>query len=194
MMLPLIIVPAIAMLKPADQKGSLLSSLLSAASSDEVADELPDADGFQSNAFSMDEFGSKPGFQSELTATDDLSELENALFAEAADGLSGAGSSASPQKNLGPGNPGVALSFAGNSSTDGNDADTEHLLGLLRQLGVSRTIWFSPGNDQSIGFVAFFQPGQGIITYRFEAIAASRAAAATDVLMQVKSWLATPQR
>ena len=194
MMLPLIIVPAIAMLKPVDQKGSLLSSLLSAAPSEDEAEDqvgqLPDADGFSSDVFGMGDLGAPSGSGSEFEAPDDFSDLESALFAEASDGISGAKLPASPRVNAVSGRSGGASLLAGNSGRAGNDADTQHLLAVLRQLGVTRTLWFTPGSSQSVGFVAFFQPGQGIISYRFEAIAGSRAAAATAVVMQVKEWLA----
>ena len=190
MMLPLIIVPTIAMLKPVDQKGSLLSSLLSAASPNDSSGEATDALGFPEDQLSAEPFGQDSGLTGEFAGVDDFSDLEAALLAEASDGLGKPGPSSAPRAGVLVNNRSSAPNFPG-KSPGLDDADTEHLLSLLRQLGVTRTLWFSPGDPQSVGFVAFFQPGQGLITYRFEAISSSRSAAATDVLMQVKTWFAS---
>lgn len=190
MMLPLIIVPTIAMLKPVDQKGSLLSSLLSAASPNESSGEATDALGFPEDLSLAEPFGQNSGLTSEFSGVDDFSDLEAELLAEASDGFGNSGVSSAPPARVVANNRNSATNFPGKAASL-NDADTEHMLSLLRQLGVSRTLWFSPGDPQSVGFVAFFQPGQGLITYRFEAISSSRSAAATDVLMQVKTWFAS---
>ncbi|MFY9255723.1 MAG: hypothetical protein WAO83_19880 [Fuerstiella sp.] len=190
MMLPLIIVPAIAMLKPVDSKGNFLSSLLSAASQKDATDQQPDAGGFPPDQFASGEFGAELGSAEEFGAEDDFPGLENALLAEASDGFNSGGSSIAPRASYASNNGNPSSAFSNRSPEPGNDADTDHLLAVLRQLGVTRTLWFSPGDGRSFGFVAFFQPGQGIISYRFEAIGSTRAAAATDVVVQVKSWLA----
>lgn len=191
MMLPLIVVPAIAMLKPANQEGGLVSSLLSAASNatsgQQDADSLngaPEFDGVP------DEFDAIFG---DSSATQSLPEKsagsDDALFQEAAgdalaDGFSADfSSSAQP-----PAQPQPPTEMGDVSVPDASpDADEAQLLNQLRQMGAARTLWFSPG-PQAAGFVAFFPAGRGVVSYRFEAIAANREAAIRDVIQQASAW------
>ena len=196
MMLPLIIVPAIAMLRPAGQQGSILSDLLSAATGESGQESTADP-------AAGDEAALFDGFPEELTDSDldaetSDSDLDAALFAEvtgteSADPFnsqseppppSAADFSAPDFGSPDFSDPGFGASGGGRSVSD---ADTEQLLGRLKQLGVAKTIWFAPGPD-SVGFVAFVPAGTGILSYRFEAVAASKAAAVQDVLQQVTDW------
>ena len=188
MMLPLIVVPAIAMLKPANQEGGLVSSLLSAAS--DVTSGQQDADSSASApAFDdvPDEFEAIFGDSSEQASLEKSADSDDALFQEAA-GASLAGdfatdfSSSPPQTSEPPVEMGDVS--VPNASPD---ADETQLLNQLRQMGATRTLWFSPG-PQSAGFVAFFPAGRGVVSYRFEAIAANRDAAVRDVIQQALAW------
>lgn len=192
MMLPLIVVPTIAMLRPAGSDGSLLSNLLSAAPEKEstsTPDELADA------VFSElpgDDFSSPAG---EFSPGDEFADLENQLFAEASgqdDGFAPPRSNtaaigATISDSAGSGFGGVETG-AGNSG-----AAVSQLLGRLKQMGVQRTLWFNPGDGQ-FGFVAFFRAGNGIVSYRFEAIATSEPAAIINVMQQAQAWQASNKR
>ena len=63
----------------------------------------------------------------------------------------------------------------------------------LKQLGAARTMWFTPGNSEQIGFAAFFPDAHGQATYRFSAIAQSESQAIGQVLTQVREWLQSSQ-
>jgi hypothetical protein len=145
MMLPLIVVPSIAMLKPAGQEGSMLSGLLSAASPKEdahSAEEIADAVFAEIPGDTGSEF--EPDF-GDLTSSDDEFELMNSqLFDEAPASGSVNNLSASPQLSTrGSGNP-----FAPISGTN----NTDQLLTALRQMGSTNSIWFDPGDGQLTKF------------------------------------------
>ncbi len=196
MMLPLIVVPALALLRPADQQGSLLHSLLSAgtrvvngeaADSDDDSGESDPLEALFSEVsesdFDLDdagpdvedaEFGSSSGFDDDLFAEANGTALaEN--FQSSFDGAPTAPPVNSAQA------PSVDLT---------GDPQLSQLMAQLKQMGATRTLWFSPGG-QSVGFVAFFRAGNGIVSYRFEAVAASRASAVADVMAQARDWQGT---
>ena len=182
MMLPLIVVPTIAMLRPAGSDGSLLSNLLSAAPESETPATTPDdvADAVFSE-LSDDDFSEAPDFAPDFAGSDDeFADLENQLFAEAS-GMTG--TPAAPDFDTTPSaatnTPGVAAG--------GSPAVTSQLLGRIKQMGAHRTMWFEPG-DGRFGFVAFFRAGNGIVSYRFEAVAATESAAIIDVMQQAQAW------
>lgn len=185
MMLPLIVVPTIAMLRPAGSDGSLLSQFLSAAPESEPPASTPDemADAVFSE-LSDSEFSES---LETMPADDEFAALENQLFAEA----SGLSAPSTPDFDLGESAPPAAPVFADSAtpaapSTD-STAVTSQLLARLRQLGAQRTMWFEPG-DGRFGFVAFFRAGNGIVSYRFEAVAATESAAIIDVMQQAQAW------
>ena len=180
MMLPLIVVPAIAMLRPSAPGESLLSSLLSAGSNDSsVSDSsVDDADigGFSESDFEAE-------FAEILDSDDEDSGADAPLFSEEPSFPSEFDTSESPS---------VATPQAFVQTPPFPDsaaeAGVEALTAQLRTLGATRTLWFSPGDTSTYGFVAFFPAGQGIVRYRFEAIATSKAAALRDVIQQASEW------
>ncbi|MCR9198697.1 MAG: hypothetical protein NXI04_08645 [Planctomycetaceae bacterium] len=179
MMLPLIVVPTIAMLRPAGSDGSLLSNLLSAAPEADTAAATPDdvADAVFSE-LSDDSFGEAPDFS---TPDDEFADLENQLFAEAS------GMSATPAAPDFDTTPSAGTGTPGASGAAGSPAVTSQLLGRMKQMGAHRTMWFEPG-DGRFGFVAFFRAGNGIVSYRFESVAATESAAIIDVMQQAQAW------
>lgn len=183
MMLPLIVVPTIAMLKPIGQQGNLLSSLLSAAPQDDSAAQS-EIEESVFDALPGDEFGES----SSSTAADEFAELNEALFAEAS--LTPAANRSTVESGTLFGDHSMSGASAADDHLPPTTRDTEFLLDQLQQMGATRTMWFSPGNSQ-VGFIAFFQSGRSIISYRFESIAVSRAAAAQDVMSQARAWLAS---
>lgn len=179
-MLPLIVVPSIAMLKPAGQDGSILSGLLSAASSEDESQAVDDAEGGVFSEF----LESEPVADLVESPEGGFSELD-ALFAEA----SGMSLDASPgSADTLASTPVPAASISNRNFQSGLEApQTESLMKELQQLGTKRTLWFDPGRGM-FGFVAFFKAGNGIMSYRFESIAASREAAVQDVIAQARNW------
>ena len=186
MTLPMIVVPTIAMLKPADNGAGLLSGLLSAsqnASSDESAGDAPEFAGLADDVNSMffeEESADAPSFGSESGAPGE-SLMDNDDF----DAIFGAeldSHSTSPP----PASVTAAASSMSNA-TEGIDAGRLHA--ELQNMGVMKTLWFSPDGQRS-GFIAFF-PGTsdaGSVQYRFEAIAATRDKALNEVVQQAREW------
>lgn len=171
MMLPLIVVPTVAMLKPANLKEGWASQLLSASDHPATADAEHDAPEFGADIDDFDEFGL---FVDESESSADSDSDEDALFREAfADPLTSVTAEPSATTPAAP----QQLS----------SADLAPLMTQLEKMGATRTLWFTPGN-QMVGFVAFFEPDRGKTSYRFESIALSQAAAAKDVIQQVKAW------
>jgi hypothetical protein len=180
MMLPLIVVPAMAMFRPSGPEGSLLSSLLSAGSNDSSVSDSPgddaDIDGF-----------SESDFEAEFA---ELLDSDAAESDADPDGFSEVPSfSSEPDRTELPSVAAPQHPSQSTPTTDlSTDAELEELTAQLRKLGATRTLWFSPGDRSTIGFVAFFPAGQGSIRYRFEAIAASKNAAVRDVIHQAAEW------
>ncbi|MEZ6128807.1 MAG: hypothetical protein R3C59_09005 [Planctomycetaceae bacterium] len=201
MMLPLIVVPTIAMLKPADSSG-LVNSWLSAATGRNDAEtsssDTDDADFSEAD----DEFAAlfsespAPAEQNSRPDREVPTDIDASLFEEAVgESLQDPFRSdfqalpqsvpETTQRSL----PGGELS----STAPSTDFATADLLKQLQQAGATQTLWFSPGN-QRVGFVAFFRPGPGVVSYRFEAIAESQAMAVRDVILQYQAWQQAQQR
>ena len=180
MMLPLIVVPAMAMFRPSGPEGSLLSSLLSAGSNDSSASDSSgddaDIDGF-----------SESDFEAEFA---ELLDSDTADLDSDQGGFSEAPTfSSEPDRTESP-SVATPQQFTQSSPTTDPSADAaiEELTAQLRTLGATRTLWFSPGDRSTFGFVAFFPAGQGSIRYRFEAIAGSKHEAVRDVIHQAIEW------
>lgn len=188
MTLPMIVVPAIAMLKPADSGSSLVSSLLSAgedASSEADFGDSPDFGGEVNDVDAMF-FEEPPAGENNVAAPGEgLVDEFDAIF--------GADLGNSFDQSQGPpANSSTDSSRSVENISGGHSAGQLHA--ELQSLGVMKTLWFSPdGNRQ--GFVAFFPVAteNGPVQYRFEAIGPSRDAALRDVVRQVRQWLATQQ-
>lgn len=193
MMLPLIVVPAIAMLKPTDLKEGWTSRLLSAASAPETGEPVDNAPEFDEVT---DEFESLFGEEMSSPSPNTTSDTEDDLFHEA---IGGAPMDAF-STDFAPKNDAPAMRVQNNSS-DGSaapqfpkaDASVAPLLEQLRKMGVSRTLWFTPGNEM-VGFVAFFKADRGMVSYRFESIARSQPDAIQDVMQQVREWQKASER
>ncbi|MEQ9411950.1 MAG: hypothetical protein RIK87_29820 [Fuerstiella sp.] len=196
MILPLIVVPAIAMLRPAGQEGSLLSDLLSAASSssqDDGQSTEPSAEQVSEDPLES-LFADLPGQDAVPQRSADRTGAESSPFAEVSDdsltedALTEEALVRDFARDFSAAPP-LSASVRTTPPAQGSplDARTEQLLAELRQMGATRTLWFSPGH-QSIGFVAFFPTGQGIVSYRFEAVASSQAAAVMEVMQQASAW------
>jgi hypothetical protein len=65
---------------------------------------------------------------------------------------------------------------------------TQRLVQQLNALGCIRTLWFDAGEKTPVGFAAFFRGQTELTVYRFEAVGQSRAECADNVLRQVTEW------
>ena len=187
MMLPLIVVPAIAMLKPAGQGAGIVSDLLSAATGDAPeAASAPSADpGEEVDPFDAI-FGDAEQIDAPATNTPPTDDVDAILFADSQE-LGGDDLVFPPTASV-PENLGSTVAPPVSA-----DDQTAALLKHVNELGAVRTMWFSP-DGTSAGFVAFFDAGEGILRYRFEAVADSQPSAIQDVILQVQEWRRTNGR
>lgn len=212
MMLPLIVVPAIAMLKPADGSGGIISDLLNAATGAPARPESAEDGAAETQAggqldsfealFADDapEFRTSDGHASSgpppfagegAGSPDGVTPHQNApdfsaedLLAEFdAAGFDSADTTASADAAAG-------MPPSLHTAPAQLDAKTQGLLATLQKMGVNRTLWFSPDGRRA-GFVAFIDAGQGILRYRFESVAGTPVAAVSDVILQIEEWQRT---
>ena len=203
MMLPLIVVPTVAMLKPAGNPVGMVTDFLSASSEDEGADA---DDSMQSGAFTdaddfSDFFEDTDGgtlqtaaqmadspFREEIATGSDAALIDEAMNGFAPDFPAENTPSANDfpfsddSANLFSDQGSAAPKTSANSSTD---TDLKDLLNRVQQTGASEVMWFQPGGT-SHGFIAFFHnSGNGQIL-RFEGVAATKEAAVKNVLLQIQ--------
>ena len=181
MMLPMVVVPTLALLKMPDQEGSMLGKIVAACTDNPVAAET------ESTEFGTDELQTDDllqeatgdlGFATDPFQTGSATPMMSALSADSRTSDNQFPLAPAPEPATGPSVSEVRL-------TPSNER--EQLLGQLLELGATRTMWFGPGTDQ-FGFVAFVPAGPGMVSYRFEAIAASPEAAIAQVATQVQQW------
>ncbi|MEY2724726.1 MAG: hypothetical protein RLZZ458_593 [Planctomycetota bacterium] len=193
MTLPLIVVPALALLRPPNAPPTVSAQPLAA---DTQAPDDADDLGFP------DDFAGTPA-KNQLTANkDDLDidaifgprQSENSPAQPSADSPKPTTSeksstdpfqtdSAPPQTK-----PLPTPKSEPSSSTTGNTDSTQRLLQQLNALGCIRTLWFDAGDQSPVGFAAFFRGETELTVYRFEATGQSRAQCVQDVLQQVTDW------
>lgn len=213
MMLPLIVVPTVAMLKPAGNPVGMVTDFLSASSEGEgaAADDaaepgaFTDADEF-SDFFNDSEASADQTAAGQLNGSPFREEIPSgsdaALMNEAMNGFtpdfsnnSGASGDDFPfsddSSNVfsGQSSASSGTQTAGADSTvNSTVSSTVELNGLLtrvQQTGASEVMWFQPGAS-SHGFIAFFHNTDNGQILRFEGVAFTKAAAVKDVLLQIQ--------
>lgn len=209
MTLPLIIVPAMALLRPPNPSASVSSQNLAADDSTESS-ESPES------ALSADELGFPDDFSGQPTAetssgtSDDID--VNAIFGDQAESPSATSSDPEPVsdpfqtgdsapakspaetiKLRGPTAPAPRSRPSENTPPAADNPDPDHssaqrLVQQLNALGSIRTLWFDAGDRTPVGFAAFFRGQTELTVYRFEAVGQTRAECAKNVLDQVTAW------
>lgn len=199
MMLPMVVVPTVALLQMPENEGSLLSKLVSAATGDA---ESPGSESDPSAAASADDIwsaieGTSPSaedgveesmgaFGDELDVPFETQEKLLSPFADAA-------SSPFQQENRPQQQPPPAQGIPvadGPRMTPVSVTGSLQLSELLQQvsnLGANKTMWFGPGGGQ-FGFIAFVSAGSDSVSYRFEAISTSPEAAVAEVVGRIQQW------
>lgn len=227
MTVPLIVVPAIALLRPAIQSPGFSTSPLSASSDDD--DDLLsefEFDDFDSNSFGnrdqspgksknsasdqdyYDWFDEKiepevipdagrpttpnspsdrqpPGFSPDPFEAVPPEQKSNVPHTGPTPGHATAPGHGTVPKQPNPVIPGSNSPLPASPGSPANEAEW---LKQLQAMGVSRTMWFSSGRPGQFGFAAFLPGKTPEISYRFEAIAVSRAEAVRRVSEQIRSW------
>ena len=175
LMLPLIVVPALVVLRPSD-RNSGLSSYDLAASDTNSDDFLSDTDDFDSV------FGEE--IQSKTFHQDGHTEIEDLLTSPLADleqldskihDANQADPSPANRRNALPASP---LKTRSHDSFD------------LSRWGVTQTVWFTPGDVGTTGLAVFVPAPRknGRVRYRFEAIGTSDEQVVQDVVRQINDW------
>jgi hypothetical protein len=175
LMLPLIVVPALVVLRPSERNSGVSSHDL-AASDTNSDDFLSDTDDFDSV------FGRE--IQSKSFHEDGHPEIDNLM--------------ASPLANLGQLDSKIRDANQAEPSTANRrnalpasprEPDSHGSFDLSRW-GVTQTVWFTPG-DAGVTGLAVFVPAptkNGHIRYRFEAIGDSDEQVVQDVVRQINDW------
>ncbi|MFM7924517.1 MAG: hypothetical protein ACKPJJ_30200 [Planctomycetaceae bacterium] len=186
MTLPLIIVPAIALLRPAGGPAGVAQTTAQGAESSEDLLGFEQLDTSEIPPTDAPEFPVEPTRGSPETATensiDDL--LPNQTRPKPVEPKEPQSSDPFQQ----------AVDAPATESPDGQpenfheDAATEAALRQLNAMGAIRVLWFVPGTTENHGFAAFFRGETELVRYRFEAIGPTRSACAEDVVQQVKHW------
>ena len=66
--------------------------------------------------------------------------------------------------------------------------DAGQIVEQLTAMGALKTMWFEAGDKTPVGFAVFLRGPQELTRFRFEAVGESREACARDVLEQVTRW------
>jgi hypothetical protein len=202
MTLPLIIVPAIALLRPPGQTSGISDTVAKSAEAEEFGfpsefseggkpadsstspDEINDDFGFPSE---VSDSGSSPKptppkrrstpkteKDSDIFAPDVRSERRELEEEEIRD---------RPSPKAAPSESEVEVSPI---NSDGPTSET--IVRQLNAMGAVRTLWFDAGETSPVGFAAFFRGDTELMRYRFEAVGQTRTECAENVLKQVTQW------
>jgi len=209
MTLPLIVVPAVALLRPPGQAG-ISTAPLDASEDDEFDSMFDEFDGFDadpSGAFKKEQAESGDadrgsGRDSKLTSTveDDIFNEIDPRDADTRESFtprsaasrtsqsdpfmdaapSNAGTTAKPRKSETPSD------FA--SDTNPEKPDSKQIVEQLNSMGALKTIWFAAGDKKPVGLAVFFRGETDLTRIRFESVGLNRNECAEDVLEQVQRW------
>lgn len=197
MTLPLIVVPAVALLRPPGQAG--ISTVdLEASEDDEFASMFNDFDGFESDPSAS--FKKKPS-QTPAPPDDQLSNANGDIFSELNSPQN------EPQKSLTPGSSATPDPFihsgtgshepttnlqetdtTGSRETDEKTPDAKQIVQQLNSMGALKTMWFEAGDRSPVGLAVFFRGQTELTRIRFEAVGQNRDDCARHVLDQVNRW------
>jgi len=200
MTLPLIIVPAIALLRPAGGPSGVSQTIAHGSESPgEVPGDSLDIElleGFDKSLADAPEFN--PHEITDVVGTSKNSGIDDLLpdsssIPKDTKKLTPATPQSSepvgrdPFQQLGSDDP-PADAPQDQTADAGTDAATEAAIRQLQALGAIRTLWFVPGTTTSHGFAAFFRGETELVRYRFEATGPTRSGCVEDVLQQVRQW------
>lgn len=200
MTLPLIIVPAIALLRPAGGPSGVSQTIVRGSESpgDASGDELDIEmlEGFDKSVSDAPEF--HPDETTDVKRPPDDSGIDDLLpDSSPTPGAPKKLTSTLPESSEAIGRDPFQQLGSNESPTDtpqnqpaGADVDTatEASIRQLQALGAIRTLWFVPGTTTSHGFAAFFRGETELVRYRFEATGPTRSGCVEDVLQQVRQW------
>ncbi len=205
MTLPLIIVPSIALLRPAGGPAGVAQTVAQGAQTPDDSLDMDFFDGLDKSLDDAPEF--RPDGSADPARTHQDADFEKLLPGSSASGKtaeSHAGPKAvpgepdsidpfsqfegdqewRPETGTATGTPEQPAEPLSHSDADAADKNIRQ----LEALGAIRTFWFVPGTTEEYGFAAFFRGETELVRYRFEATGKTRAACVDDVLQQVTQW------
>ena len=200
MTLPLIVVPAIALLRPPGSLNGVSSAALNASESEEDDFLNNELDELTRNFGGPKESGDKPDRKD---SSDDIDQLFGEEFPDSSE--SGHRMDAEPSSGRAKSKPISPDPFmhsiseengqAGSESTpadaeEDRSGSAEMIVEQLNAQGALRTMWFEAGAESPVGFAAFFRGQTELVRMRFEAVGQTRDECARSVLRQVTHWQA----
>lgn len=201
MTLPLIVVPAVALLRPPGQAG--ISSVdLEASEDDEFSAMFDDFDSFEKDpsASFNNEQTQAPAIavdhheDQRLHVDDDiLAELNSPETEPHKGSTPNQSATADPFIHSGTGSKEPTLSqqetdSADNRESDENAPDAKQIVHQLNSMGALKTMWFEAGDKSPVGLAVFFRGQTESTRIRFEAVGQNRDDCARHVLGQVNRW------
>jgi hypothetical protein len=201
MTLPLIVVPAVALLRQPGMMPGVSQTPLDASDSDEsLGDAMVD------DIFGTDDSSPPSRLRPRPSASAPPDEDVDSLFTEVPDekmpDFDREASPADPFEDNSTSGSGDARRKAdrdGKTSDknpddleppaqDDSAADHVRIIKQLESEGALRTLWFEPSATHPVGLAVFFRGQTELVRIRFEAVGPSRDACALDVLQQVQRW------
>ncbi|MCH2203021.1 MAG: hypothetical protein MK102_13695 [Fuerstiella sp.] len=168
LMVPLIVVPVLVLLRPPEHDTGFGNTDLGAAES-------------------LDFSGSPDDFEAMFGDSMDLrSRIEQPAEVELLD---------APRTDLGEVQPMVNIPDLTRRTHEAhlNSPSTSDARRLpnLSHLGVTRAVWFTPGDSGSVGLAAFVPTQNRTVRYRFAAIGSTDRQVVADVVHQIEEWQST---
>ena len=167
LVLPLIVVPALVMLRPPEQDSGFGNDDLSAADEDRLPPDSDDFDAMFGTAIPVDQ---KPASGIRLL-DEPLSRSDDANSQTAGGGDRRQTYMEQPERPTVP-------AYRPDSPRDPD----------LTRWGVTKSVWFVPGESGTVGFAAFVPTQDGRVRYRFAAIGTEEREVVQDVTRQIEIW------
>ncbi|MCH2210431.1 MAG: hypothetical protein MK110_03960 [Fuerstiella sp.] len=174
LMMPLIVVPALVLLRPPEKDTGFGNTDLGAAENHEFSGDPDDFESMFGDSTGLSSRHEQPAeFEVELldASRSDVGEVESTMEI-----------------------PGLTRSTHNNPADSPATSEvrsaTRGLLNLSH-LGVTRTVWFTPGEPGSVGFAAFVPTRNQSVQYRFASIGSSDRQVVADVVHQIEEWHST---
>jgi hypothetical protein len=211
MTLPLIVVPAVALLRPPGQAGVSTVDLAASENESELDDSFfDDFDDDPAGAFKKEHSGHSATSKDHRHHEDDGDTLGTATESDIFDDLKtsapevreDSSEHASPLRRtqIDPFMDTRASQVRvpkSNGTPEADPAskfpeDAKHgageIVGRLNALGALKAVWFDAGEKTPVGLAVFFRGSKENTRIRFESVGQSRDACAQDVLTQVERW------
>lgn len=207
MTLPLIVVPAVALLRPPGQVGVVTTDLAAsdADENDALFEGFPEFDPDHAPPSSDDhsehsDHGSSDHDDSGSKPEDDI--FEDMKTRDAARPKAGSTHTSRPGDKIndpflsegGPQVPPPMKQQAADpepptgTNSDLVQPEAGEIVVQLNSMGALKTVWFEAGEKTPVGLAVFFRGPEELTRFRFEAVGDSRDACARDVLEQVTRW------